>query len=78
MAGGADVVRAPANLLQVVLEGWTEPGSELGEGGAVGTGEGLLLLGDGGVGLLEDAVNWAGGDGLCHSGGVKGLNGGLV
>ena len=49
---------APANPLQVVVEGRTEPGSESGKGGAV--------LSDGRVGLLENATRWGGGNGLCY------------
>ena len=77
-AGGAEIVRAPADPLQIGVEGRTEPGSQLGKGGAVGTGKGLLLLSYGRFGLLEDAVEWAGGQRPCHRGCVEGLDGGLV
>ena len=70
-AGGAKSVRAPADPLQIGVEGRTEPGSQLGKGGAVGTGKGQLLLSYGRVRLLEDAVGWAGRQCLCHCGGVE-------
>ena len=37
-AGGAQVVRGPANPLQVGVEGRREPGPQLGEGGSDGSG----------------------------------------
>ena len=77
-AGGAKSVRAPADPLQIGVKGRTEPGSQLGKGGAVGTGKGQLLLSYGRVRLLEDAVGWARGQCLCHCGGVEGLDGGFV
>ena len=77
-AGGAKIVRAPADPHQIGVEGRTEPGPQLGKGGAVGTGKGQLLLSYGRVRLLEDAVGSAGGQCLCHCGGVEGLDGGFV
>ena len=56
IARGAEVVRGPANPLQVGFEGRTEPRTKLGQGGAIRTGEGSLLVRDGRGRGLEDSI----------------------
>ena len=78
IAGGAAVVRASADPHLEGFEGRTEPGPELGEGGAVVAGQGGFVRGDGRGRGLEDSIGglviYGGGDG----GGVEGGNGGFV
>ena len=76
-AGRAEPIRDTADHFQVCLESRVEPPTQLGKGGAVGTGDSLFLLIRGGFRLLGDTVGWVGSDSLCHCGGVEGLNGGL-
>ena len=61
-AGGAQAVRGPANPLQICLEGRAEPQTQLGKGGAVGTGQSPLLLRHSGRLSEEDSVWRTGSD----------------
>ena len=61
VAGGAKVVRGSADPLQVTVEGRTVPRTELGQGGAVGPGEGVFLHSDRRGWRSEDNVNLASG-----------------
>ena len=73
-AGGAEPIRGPANPLQICLEGRTEPRTQLGKGGAVGTGQSLLFLRHIGRLSEEDSVWGAGSDGSEDVGGVEVLD----
>ena len=59
-AGGAQVVRGPADPLEVRFEGRTEPRAKLGQGGTVRAGEGSLFVRDGWGRGLEDPVMGSG------------------
>ena len=63
-AGGAQVVRGPADPLQVGFEGRTEPRTKLGQGGTVRAGEGRLFIRDGRGRGLEDSIVGSG----CYCG----------
>ena len=77
-AGGAQVVRGPANPLQVGFKGRTEPRTELGQSGTVGAGEGRLFVRYGRGRGLEDSIVRSG----CYCGedcgGVEGLDCGFI
>ena len=73
-AGGAEPIRGPANPLQICLEGRTEPQTQLGKGGAVGTGQSLLFLRHIGRLSEEDSVWGTGNDGSEDVGGVEMLD----
>ena len=79
-AGGAQVVRGPADPLQVGFEGRAEPRTKLGQGGTVRAGEGGLFVRDRRGRGLKNSVGRSGGYGGedCGTGGVEGLEGGLV
>ena len=77
-AGGAKVVRGPANPLQVGIEGRTEPRTKLGEGGTVGAGEGSLFIRDGRGRGLEDSIVGSRAYGGEDCGSVEGLDCGFV
>ena len=76
-AGRAKIVRAPTDPLQIRVEGRTEPGAKLGQGGSGGTGKGELLLCYGRSGFLKDAVWRAGGHGGGYCRGMEGFEGGF-
>ena len=77
-ARGAEVVRGPANPLQVGFEGRTEPRTKLGQGGTVGAGEGGLIVRDGWGRGLENPVMGSGSYCGEDCGGVEGLDRGFV
>ena len=73
-AGGAEPIRGPADPLQICLEGRAEPRTQLGKGGAVGTGQSPLLLRHNGRLREEDSVWGTGSDSSEDVGGVEVLN----
>ena len=70
--------RGSANPLLKAVEGRAEPRTELGEGGAVGAGEGGFLLRYGRRRGLKDSIGWLVGDGMGDCICVKGSDGGFV
>ena len=72
-AGGAEPIRGTANPFQIGLEGRAEPRTQLGKGGAVRTGQSLLVLRHIGRLSEEDSVWGTGSDGSEDVGGVAGL-----
>ena len=77
-AGGAQVVRGPADPLEVRFEGRAEPRAKLRQGGTVRAGEGSLFVRDGWGRGLEDPVMGSGSYCGDDCGGVKGLDGEFV
>ena len=76
--GWAKGVRGSAYPLQKAVEGRAEPRAELGEGGAVGAGEGGFLLRYKRRRGLEDSVRGLGGDGTGHCVSMEGFDGVFV
>ena len=73
-AGGTEPIQGPADPLQICLQGRAEPRTQLGKGGAVGTGQSLLLLRHNGRLSEEDSVRSTGGDCSEDMGGVEVLD----